>query len=167
MAHLEKEIAIINELSNESLINNWGFSPVTEAEVNAMARDLKPVIQPKAVMFAEDRTGRPIGFSITIPDVNVLIKNLNGHLFPFGWIKLLWGIPRLTQYRMFALGVIPEYQGKAIDSLLYRALYEACYTPTTRMEINYVLEDNGPMNNAIIKLGASPLRKYRIYKMQL
>jgi len=95
------------------------------------------------------------------------IKGLNGRLFPFGWIKVLYGLPRLRQYRMFALGVIPEYHGKAVDSLLYRALYESCYSPDVRMEINYVLEENGPMNNAIIKLGARPLRKYRVYEMAI
>ena len=78
---------------------------------------------------------------------------------------MLWGIPRLRRYRMFALGVIPEYHGKAIDSLIYRALYDSLYTPDTWMEINYVLEDNWPMINAIRKLGAKPLRRYRVYAM--
>ena len=68
---------------------------------------------------------------------------------------------------MFALGVIPEFQGKAVDSLLYRALYEAIFDPAIYMEINYVLEDNAPMNNAILKLGAKPLRKYRIFEMPI
>jgi GNAT superfamily N-acetyltransferase len=140
---------------------------VTEAEVTAMARDLKPILHPKAVIFAEDSQGKAIGFAIAIPDVNVLIKGLNGRLLPFGWIKLLRGLPRLKQYRMFALGVIPEYHGKGIDSLIYRALYESCYSPDLRLEINYVLENNYPMNNAILKLGAKPLRKYRIYEMKI
>jgi hypothetical protein len=68
---------------------------------------------------------------------------------------------------MFALGVIPEYHGKAVDSLIYRALYESCFSPDVRMEINYVLEDNAPMNNAIVKLGARPLRRYRIFEMPI
>ena len=68
---------------------------------------------------------------------------------------------------MFALGVIPEFQGKAVDSLLYRGLYEALYTPDIWMEINYVLEDNYPMVNAIKKLGATPLRRYRVYEMSI
>jgi GNAT superfamily N-acetyltransferase len=135
--------------------------------VRAMAHDLKPILHPRAVLFAEDSQGRQVGFAIAIPDVNILIKGLNGYLFPFGWLKLLHGLPRLRQYRMFALGVIPEYHGKAIDSLLYRALYESCYSPDIRMEINYVLEENGPMNNAIVKLGAKPLRKYRIYEVPI
>jgi ribosomal protein S18 acetylase RimI-like enzyme len=118
-------------------------------------------------LFAEDAKGRPVGFAIAIPDVNSLLKGLNGSLLPFGWFKLLTGIPRLKRYRMFALGVIPEYQGKAVDSLLYRALYESLYTPKTWMEINYVLEDNWPMINAIKKLGAIPLRRYRVYEMEI
>ena len=132
-----------------------------------MAKDMKPVLHPKAVIFAEDGQGKPIGFAIAIPDVNLLIKGLNGRLLPLGIFRLLLGLPRLKQYRMFALGVIPEYHGKGIDSLLYRALYESCYSPTVRMEINYVLEDNYPMNNAILKLGAKPLRKYRVYEKKI
>jgi len=80
---------------------------------------------------------------------------------------LLTGLPKLRQYRMFALGVIPEYHGKGIDSLIYRALYESCYSPDVRMEINYILEDNFPMNNAVIKLGAKPLRRYRVYQKSI
>jgi GNAT superfamily N-acetyltransferase len=167
MKHYDKEVKIIIELANSTIIDNWGFSPVTEAEVQAMARDMKPILQPKGVLFAEDADGKPIGFAITLPDVNTLLKGLNGHLFPFGFLKLLTGIPRLRRYRMFALGVIPEYQGKAVDSLLYRAMHETLYSPDTWMEINYVLEDNWPMINAIKKLGCVPLRRYRVYEMKL
>ncbi len=167
MKNFNREVETIIELSNQSLAGNWGYSPVTEAEVRAMAHDLKPIIHPKAVLFAEDQQGRPIGFAIAIPDVNQILKGLNGSMFPTGWLHLLWKLPRLTRYRMFALGVIPEYHGMGIDSLIYRALYEACYTPDIRMEINYVLEDNYPMNNAILKLGAKPLRRYRVYEMSI
>jgi ribosomal protein S18 acetylase RimI-like enzyme len=167
MKRYEEEVKIIIELSNASIIDNWGYSPVTEAEVQAMARDLKQVIQPKAVLFAEDADGKPIGFAINLPDVNSLLKGLNGHLFPFGFIKVLTGIPRLRRYRMFALGVIPEYQGKAIDSLIYRAMYETLYAPDVWMEVNYVLEDNWPMINAIKKLDCVPLRRYRVYEMKI
>lgn len=167
MKRYDEEVKIIIELSNTSLIDNWGYSPVTEDEVRATARDLKQILQPKAVLFAEDPQGKPIGFAITLPDVNALLKGLNGRLFPFGFLKLLWGIPRLRRYRMFALGVIPEYQGKAVDSLLYRVMNETLYAPDVWMEINYVLEDNWKMVNAIKKLGATPLRRYRVYEMKI
>jgi GNAT superfamily N-acetyltransferase len=167
MKHYDQEVKVIIELSNASIISNWGYSPVTAEEVQAMARDMKPILQPRGVLFAEDSQGKPIGFAITLPDVNTLLKGLNGHLFPFGFLKLLAGIPRLRRYRMFALGVIPEYQGKAVDSLLYRAMHERLYSPDTWMEINYVLEDNWPMINAIKKLGCVPSRRYRVYEMKI
>ena len=106
-----------------------------------------------------------IGFAMALPDVNVLLHGLDGRLLPFGWLKLLWGLPRLRQYRMWALGVAPEYQGKAVDSLLYRHVYEALYPRRVRIEINYVLEDNTPMNNALRRLGVKDLRRYRVYEM--
>jgi GNAT superfamily N-acetyltransferase len=138
----DEEVRTLMDLSNGSITGNWGYSPVTPEEVLAMARDLKRVIQPKGVLFAEDGSGRPIAFAIAIPDVNVILKRIRGRLLPFGWLQLVWGVPRLRHYRMWALGVIPEYQGKGVDALIYRALYESLYTPDIWMEINYVLEDN-------------------------
>jgi len=167
MKDYDNEVARIIELSNRSLIDNWGYTSVTREEAEAIAHDLKPVIQPKGVIFAEGNKGNLVGFAITIPDVNKLIKGLKGHLFPFGWLKLLLGLPGLRSYRLFALGVLPEYHGKGIDSLLYRALYESLYTSETWIEINYVLEDNAPMNNAINKLNAKLLRRYRIYQKSI
>ena len=167
MKRYDEEVAVFLELSNSSIIDNWGYSPVTDAEADTMAKDLKQVIQPKGVVFAETADGEPIGFAIALPDINTLLKGLNGRLFPFGWLKLLLGIPHLKSYRMFALGVIPEYHGLGIDSLIYRALYESLFSPDIWMEINYVLEDNYHMNNAIHKLLAKPLRRYRIYQRDL
>jgi ribosomal protein S18 acetylase RimI-like enzyme len=167
MKHYDDEVRQVIGLSNRSLTGNWGYTPVTKAEAEAIGRDLKPVIQPKGVLFAEDTDGNTIGFAIALPNANVLLKGLNGRLLPFGWLKLMRGLPKLTSYRLFALGVVPEYQGKGIDSLLYRALCESLNTPDTWMEINYVLEDNHPMNNAIRKLNAKPLRRYRIYQKEI
>jgi len=167
MRRYDQEVETVLDLCNTSIIDNWGYSPVTEAEAQAVGRDLKQIVQAKGVILAEDAQGRPIGFAIALPDVNVLLKGLHGRLLPFGWIKLLVGLPRLTSYRMFALGVIPEYHGKGIDSLIYRALYESLFTPDLWMEINYVLEDNVPMINAIHKLNAKPLRRYRIYQREI
>lgn len=167
MKDYNNEVGRIIELSNRSLVDNWGFTSVTNPEAEAIANDLKSIINPKGVIFAEDKDSNPIGFAITIPDINTILKDMKGRLLPFGWIKLLRGLPRLTRYRLFALGVIPEYHGKGIDSLLYRALYESLYTSETWLEINYVLEDNAPMNNAIIKLNAKPLRRYRIYQKEI
>ena len=128
-------------------------------------KDLKAFINPEALLIAEDAQGKPIGFALSLPDINTVIKGLNGRLFPFGWLKVLVGLPRIIQYRMWALGVIPEYQGKAIDTLLYRATHEALAKKNVCLEVNYVLENNDRMNNALLKLGVEPMRRYRVYEM--
>lgn len=164
MKNLERDVVTIVQLANQSIADNWGFYPVTDEEGRAMAHDLKQIVNPKAVVLAEEDNGRPIGFAMSLPDINVLLKDMHGSLLPFGWFKLLTGLPRLHQYRMWALGVIPEYQGRAIDTLLYRATYDALYCDKIRLEINYVLEDNDRMNNALARLGVKLLRRYRVYE---
>ena len=164
MRNLEKEVATFVRLANRSIANNWGFYPVTDEEGKSIARDMKPVVDPKLLLFAEDARGEAIGFAMALPDVNTLLKGLNGRLFPFGWLKLLIGLPRIRQYRMWALGVVPEYHGKAVDALMYRKLYELLSHRKVRLELNYVLEDNHAMNNALKNLGVKNLRRYRVYQ---
>ncbi len=165
MDDLEKDVMTIVDVSNRSICDNWGYYPVTEEEARAMARDLKQIVNPDALLIAENSQGEPIGFGLSLPDVNMLLKGMNGRLFPFGWLKLLFGMKNISQYRMWALGVIPEYQGKAIDTLLYKATHDALKKVLVTMEINYVLENNDRMNNALMKLGVKPIRRYRVYEM--
>jgi len=155
------------ELGNLSVSENWGFYPVTEDEARAMARDLKQIVNPEALLIAEDQEGHPIGFALSLPDVNTLLPGLNGRLFPFGWLKMLFGIKKIRQYRMWALGVVPAYHGKAIDTLLYKATYEALKDIPACLEINYVLENNHRMNNALLKMNVEPIRRYRVYEMAI
>lgn len=165
--NLELEIATIVRVANRAIARNWGYYPVTDAEVRAIARDLKPIIDPSVVLIAQGPDGQAVGFSIAFPDVNVLLRGLDGRLLPFGWFRLLTGLRSVRQYRLWALGVVPEYQGKAVDALLYRRTYEALAPRRARVEINYVLEDNVPMNNALRNLEVKPLRRYRVYEMPM
>jgi len=161
----EKEVELFAKLSLETLKDNWGISPISDEEIAALARDLRPVLSEECVLFARNEEGRDVGFALTIPDVNVILKKTKGRMIPFGWARLLAGIPRLRRYRMFALGVAADYQGKGVDALLYREMWERMAAPGVTMEVNYVLEDNAPMVNAITKLGARPSRRYRVYEM--
>ncbi len=164
LSRYAEEVELFARLSLTTLENNWGISPVTEDEVEALAKDLRPVLRPECVLFAHTAEGRDVGFALSIPDVNVILKETRGRMLPFGWARLVWGLPRLRRYRMFALGVARDFQGKGVDALLYRAMWERMAEPTVTMEINYVLEDNAPMVNAITKLGARPSRRYRVYE---
>jgi len=163
-SRFDEEVQAFAKISLDSLRNNWGISPMTEDEVAAMARDLRKLVKPEHVLFATNAEGRDVGFALTIPDINIVLKRIRGRLFPLGWAALLYGIPRIKRFRMFALGVVDDYQGKGVDALLYRAMWERMAEPELTMEINYVLEDNYPMVNAITKLGARPSRRYRIYE---
>ncbi len=168
MRRLEEEVTTIVGLANRSIAENWGFYPATAEEGKAMARDLRMVVDPEIVMIAEDARGVPIGFAITLPDLNVLLRGLGGRLLPFGWLKLLRGRKHLKQFRMWAIGVVPEYQRRAVDALLYRRVHEVL-SPRggVRLEANYILEDNAAMINAMENLGLDPLRRYRVYEMAI
>jgi hypothetical protein len=168
MKRLQEDIAILIEVANRSIARNWGFYPATEAEGRALARDIRPILDPELVLIAEGAGGEPIGFAITLPDINVLLRGLNGRLWPFGWWRLLTGRRKLTQYRMWAIGVVPEYQQRAVDALLYRRTHDVL-TPRgdVRLEANYILEDNVRMTNAMTNLGLAQIRRYRVYEMPI
>jgi len=166
-SRFDEEVELFGRLSMDSLESNWGITPMTSEEIKSMAKDLRSLVKPEHVLFARTAEGKDIAFALTIPDINVILKKTRGRMFPFGWARLLWGIPRLQRYRMFALGVDREYKGKGVDALIYRAMWERMAHPALTMEINYVLEDNWPMVNAITKLGAKPSRRYRVYEMNI
>ena len=166
-SRFHEEVELFGKLSQSSLRDNWGISPITDDEIEDMAKQLRPIVSKECVLFARNEKGEDIGFALSIPDINVILKKIRGRMLPFGWLRLLWGIPRLRHYRMFALGVAEAYQGKGVDALLYREMWERMAVPELTMEVNYVLEDNAPMVNAITKLGATPSRLYRIYQMPI
>ena len=93
----EKEVKYFLDLANNSIIDNWGYSPVTDAEAQDMADDLRLVLQERGVLFAENEAGEVIGFAVALPDLNTLLKGGDGRLFPTGIFKLLLGLPRLNQ----------------------------------------------------------------------
>ncbi|MCD6117366.1 GNAT family N-acetyltransferase [bacterium] len=167
MKHLKEDVRKIVQVTNESTSNNWGFVPVTPEEADDMAESLRPLVNPDIVMIAEVGD-RPIGYLIVLPDVNQLFKDLKGKLFPVGIWRMLFQKNRINQFRVWALGMIPEYQRKAIDTLFYKRLYEVLVpTEPARVEANYILEDNMAMNNPILKMGFKEYKRYRVYELNL
>ena len=96
-----EEAALILNLLNDAWSNNWGYVPLTEAEIAYAGKKLKPIIFKDLVRIAEYE-GEPVAFMLTIPDINELIKDLDGELFPFNWAKLLWRLrkPRTRRLRV-------------------------------------------------------------------
>ena len=167
MKNLKEDVRRIVQVTNVSTSNNWGFVPVTQEEADDMAKSLKMVINPDIVMLAEVGD-RPVGYLIVLPDLNQLIKDLNGKMFPKGVLRILFKKNSINQFRVWALGIIPEYQRRAIDTLFYKKLYDVLTKrPLLRVEANYVLEDNMAMNNPILKMGFKECKRYRVYELNI
>ena len=166
MRHLAREADAILSISNEALKDNWGFVPLNSAEFQDMFRRLKPIADPDAIWFVED-AGRPVGFALGFPDLNVVLRKIGGRLFPFGFLHIILGIRSVKDYRLFGLAVLPEYHGRGLDVLLYLQLYRALAPRIRRLEANYILEDNVKIRNALEKLGLDLVKTYRVYEKQL
>jgi GNAT superfamily N-acetyltransferase len=169
MKRFREDVEQVKVLYNAAWEDNWGFVPMTEAEIDLMARQFRPVVVPEMVPFVEI-DGEPIGFGLVMPDLNeVLRHNRNGRLVP-GAIRILWALKRrkLRRIRILALGVLPEYRNKGIDVLLYHWIWTRGEKyGYTWAEAGWVLEDNPSMNKALERLTFDPYKKYRLYDREL
>jgi len=166
MKDLERDADAILSISNEAFKDNWGYVPLNRQEFQDMFRRLKPIADPHAIWFVEDR-GTPVGFALGFPDLNVILRRIGGRLLPLGIFQLLFGIRGVTDYRLFGLAVLPEYHGKGLDVLLYLQIYKALSPCIRRLEANYVLEDNPRIRNALEKLGLDLVKTYRVYEKSI
>lgn len=164
MKRFASEIEEIKRLFNAGWERNWGYVPLTDREIDHLASQLKPLVVPELVAFAE-RAGEPIGFAAAIPDLNVALRrNPSGRLFP-GILKVLWAARRITRIRVLLLGVLPEWRGKGVDALLYRHIWEEGRKKGYDWaEAGWILEDNQPMINGLARMGFEVYKTYRIYE---
>jgi len=167
MKRFREEVDLVKVLFNQAWEQNWGYVPMTEAELEHLAKQLKPIIVPELVIFAE-HAGRVIGFAVGLPDFNVALKhNPSGRLFP-GLLKVLWYSRKIHRVRIPLLGAIKEYQGKGIDALLYHRIWNECVARGMPYgEGGWVLEDNAAMMNGMIRLGFHAYKTYRVFDIAL
>ena len=168
LKNLKSEIRIVREIFNEAWKKNWGFIPLSEAEFDAVAKDLKFIIDTDYAHIAE-MNGKPVGFSIGIPNINEILKTMNGKLFPFGIFKLLWKKKKLNSLRTALMGVVPEHQGKGIDALLHhRSIQNGLKGENkTESEMSWVLESNPEMIRVAERIGGKLDKTYRMYSKSL
>ncbi len=166
LSRLREEAETIWRLSNASLADNWGYVPVDRQTMEDMVRRLKPILDPDAVWFVCDR-GTPVGFCLGWPDINVILRRIRGRLWPTGFITLMTQRRKLSRYRLFGIGVLPEYHGRGLDTLLYLKLFERLQPRGIRLEANYILEDNPRIRNALEKMKMQLVKRYRVYEMPL
>jgi len=172
LGHFEEEVRTILDLYNEAWSANWGFVPATKEEAKQMSSDLRLIVDKNIVPFVEI-DGVVAGVALAVPNVNEAIQDLNGRLFPFGFLKLLWRlkVKRIKTGRLLMLGIRKEFRSRKYAGLAY-LLCDEIYRGAVRQgykwaEFSWTLEDNNLINSIIGKVGARHYKTYRIYEKSL
>lgn len=167
MKNFKREVELIHNLYNRAWQYNWGAVPMTDAEFAALAKDLKPVVVPELVIIVEYK-GEPIGFSLSLPDLNLALKhNRNGYLLP-GLYCLLRYKKSINATRIIVLGVVKEHQMTGAGGVLfYETAKRSVENGYPEGEAGWVLEDNVMMNRGAELLNADRVKTYRIYETPL
>lgn len=160
------EVETMFSLYNAAWQKNWGFVPVGHDEFVHIAKNLKPVVREELLLVVEVK-GRPVGFCVTLPDVNQAMPR-DGRLFPFGWAKLLFGLKKVNTARLMVLGMIPEFRKRGLEALMFiETALRAHKLGMSSGEIGWTLEDNWLVNSAIESMDGKLDRKYRLFGMRV
>ncbi|MGE0211258.1 MAG: dATP pyrophosphohydrolase [Parvibaculaceae bacterium] len=171
--NLKRDLALIVSIFNDAWSSNWGFVPWTNEEIEALGNNLKLLVGEDYVAIASWK-GVPAAMAVSLPDINLAIRDLKGRLLPLGWAKLLWRVfarpPRAV--RLPLMGVLKEHQSTPVGAALALAVIDRIRAAhvargTTRGELSWILEDNMPMRRMIEGLGGRPYKTYRIYERGL
>ncbi len=168
LKNFKSEVAAIRDIYNNAWADNWGFVPWTDAELDHLANELKMLASTDWIFMAEDK-GKPIGFGLTLHDVNEVTKSFKkGRLFPFNVIRLLRKKNKTRFVRILALGVKNEYRRKGIEAIFFaKNILQARKENVIAGEVSWVLENNIEMNASAEKLNSELYKTYRIYKYNL
>jgi GNAT superfamily N-acetyltransferase len=165
LGRFEAELEVIKDIYNNAWEKNWGFVPMTEAEIRFTADDLKAILIPELAFIAEIG-GKPVGFAFALPDINHALKKCKGSLFPFGWFYFLkFNLRKIPTFRLVALGVKREFQHLGIGTLFYQKfMVDGMRMGYKAAELSWILEVNQLMNRPIQQMGGKPYKTYRMYE---
>jgi hypothetical protein len=173
MKRYDEEVATLTEILNDAWAGNWGFTPTTEAETRALAKNMKPVVDPRLTLFAEI-DGESAGMVVFLPNINEAIRDLKGKLLPFGWAKLLWRlkVSGLKTVRVPLMGVRRKFAGTLRGQVLPFILVDQAKTKASELgyetaELSWLLEDNMPIRRIVEHSGAEIYKTYRLYEKAL
>lgn len=173
MRRYREEIELIADIFNDAWAENWGFTALTEAEIEAMGDEMKPILDPGLVQIAELH-GVPVAFIVLLPNVNEAIVDLGGRLLPFGWLKLLWRlkVPGVRTGRVPLMGVRSAHSnsllGKSLPlKLIYALQPRGLAHDFHELELGWLLEDNTSVRRVVEMVGGRQVKTYRIYEKQL
>jgi len=163
----DQEMATAFYLFNATLEHLPNHVPLTEAEFRRLANQIRPFLDPDLALFAET-DGKTVGFCVAIPDINRALIHLNGRLFPFGWLKLRYYVPRIDVVTFKLMGILQAYRRRGIDALLYVEAVKAFYEKGYEWLDGSVTSELNPVINLLAyRLGAERYKHYRVYRMEL
>jgi GNAT superfamily N-acetyltransferase len=164
-SRFKSEVRAFLDIYNRSLESTWGFVPLSPEEVDHMAAGLKYLIEPKLCAVAEVQ-GQPIGSVFGLLDYNPRIKEINGRLFPFGFIRLLSSKRKIHRCRLISTNVVPQYQRWGVGLALLHHLYpEAAGWGIREAEFSWILESNRLSWGTLDRAGAKRMKTYRLYDL--
>jgi len=166
MKDLKKETEIILDIYNDAWSANWGFTPMTEVEINEFVNTLKFFADPRFIYILYKK-GEPAACLVAIPNLNELIsKTKNGKLNLSFLLSFIVKRKALTSLRVIIMGVVKKYQNLGLDILLYNEIFkDGLMTDSYRnVEMGWILENNIIMNSILKKIGAQCLNKYVLFE---
>lgn len=170
ISRFNEEVETVKRIYNAAWERNWGFIPMTDAEIDNLAKAFRPVVIPTLVPFVETADGRTIAFGLALPDLNqALAGNRSGGMFPAA-LTMLWKLRRrkITRARILLLGILPEWRGKGIDAALYHWIWtRAAERNIGWGEAGWLLEDNHAIIQGLAKAGFTPYKTYRVLERPL
>ena len=165
---LREDLDAFAEIYNEAWSRNFGFVPYSKTDLDAYAQELHIVFDRDWFMVAEDAEGKTVGMAITVPDINQVLKKMNGRIFPTGWWHYLNRRRIVDRCRVGFLGVRPAYQHTGVAAGLYAEHFDmAEQTRVKGGEMGWILETNKAMNRAMEAMGGEIVKKYRVYQRTL
>ena len=165
---IEEQILRYIPVFEEARRNNWGYVPVSREEIIEMAREMKAVVDPRIITFAEVR-GAPAGVALALPDFHEALRGLDGRLFPFGLVRFLWRLRRVRNIRVFGVAALEKYRNLGITTVVLAETISRAQAAGYRdAEASWVLEDN-LQSNRVIQQALNPVhyKTYRIYEKAL
>jgi hypothetical protein len=168
----DRDIRILVDLFNTAWSDNWGFIPLTEEDARHMAKEFKPILIPELVWFAFYEN-EPAAMAVALPDLNEMIADLGGRLWPKGWAKLAWRVLTRRSWssgtRVPLMGVAPRYKRTSLGSVLALMVIGSIRRESLKLklpvcEMSWVLEDNKPTRNSIESIGGRIYKTYRVYE---
>ena len=167
MKNFHKDLEKFKFVYNKAWAPNWGFVPMTEEQIDAMAKDMKPIAEPSLVLFGEI-DDKLVGAALVMLDYNFIFKQMNGRLLPFNFLKLFTQKKNIKWARILTLGIIPEHQKKGLDTIFYWEIVNRAAAIGIRLgEASWVLEDNEMMNRGLELMNAERYKKYRIWEVEV